>query len=77
MCKILNGVQPTYVFDLMLEIKNDGEEFPVYKPGGKFYRITPLFCFVRFVLMNTGPSQWFYSGTVQPQYDSYFESLAG
>lgn len=36
MCKILNGVQPTYVFDLMLEIKNDGEEFPVYKPGGKF-----------------------------------------
>ena len=31
---ILGGVQHSYLFDLMLEIKKDGEEFPVYKPGG-------------------------------------------
>ena len=32
---ILGGVQYSYLFDLMLETKKDGEEFPVYKPGGR------------------------------------------
>lgn len=30
---ILGGVQYSYLFDLMLETKKDGEEFTVYKPG--------------------------------------------
>ena len=34
MSTILGGVHYSYLFDLMLEVKKDGEEFPVYKPGG-------------------------------------------
>ena len=32
---LLGGVQQTYLFDLLLEIKRDNEEFPVYAPGGR------------------------------------------
>ncbi|XP_028397293.1 ubiquitin carboxyl-terminal hydrolase 47-like [Dendronephthya gigantea] len=33
MLTILDGVKTSYLFDLMLEIKKDEDEFPVYKPG--------------------------------------------
>lgn len=31
---LFGGVKQAYLFDLLLEIKSDEEEFPVYKQGG-------------------------------------------
>lgn len=34
--EVLGGVRSSYKFDLLLEIREEGRQFEVYKPGGEF-----------------------------------------
>lgn len=35
MATVLGGVKSTYIFDLLLEVKNLDQQFQEYKPGGE------------------------------------------
>ena len=40
---VLGGAHSIYRFDLLLEIKRDGEEFPVYESGGALLVLRVIF----------------------------------
>lgn len=48
MSKLLGGVRISYSFDLLLELRNEDEQFKVYSPGGKVLVIflTNYICFI-------------------------------